>query len=157
MAMQLIRRATEGDVARIVAIARGAYIKYVPRIGREPPPMLADFAAEIAAGHVVVLEIAGTVEGYLISWPKLDAYFIDNIAVDPAHQGLGLGRRLIEYAVREAKGHSLPAIQLYTNSIMTENLAMYARIGFVETHRVMETQFHIETGSLRVYMCWTLP
>jgi hypothetical protein len=54
--MQLIRRATEGDLARIVAIARAAYIKYVPRIGREPPPMLADFAAEIAAGHVVVLE-----------------------------------------------------------------------------------------------------
>jgi ribosomal protein S18 acetylase RimI-like enzyme len=155
--MKLIRRATEDDVARIVAIARGAYIKYVPKIGREPPPMLADFAAEVAASHVVVLEIGGTVQGYLISWPKLDAYFIDNIAVDPAHQGLGLGRRLIEYAVREAKGHSLPAIQLYTNSIMTENLAMYARIGFVETHRVMETQFHIETGSLRVYMCWTLP
>src|SRR6516164_2025946 len=80
--MQLIRRATAGDVARIVAIARAAYIKYVPRIGREPPPMLADFPAEIAAGHVVVLEMSGTVEGYLISWPKIDAYFVDNIAVD---------------------------------------------------------------------------
>jgi hypothetical protein len=81
--MQLIQRATACDVARIVVIARAAYIKYVPRIGREPPPMLADFAAEIAAGHVVVLEIGGTVEGYLISWPKMDAYFVDNIAVDP--------------------------------------------------------------------------
>jgi hypothetical protein len=40
---------------------------------------------------------------------------------------------------------------------MTENIAMYARLGFVETHRVMETQFHIETGSMRVYMCWTFP
>jgi hypothetical protein len=68
----------------MIAIARAAYIKYVPRIGREPPPMLADFAAEIAAGHAVVLEITGTVEGYLISWPKTEAYFIDNIAVDPA-------------------------------------------------------------------------
>ena len=29
--------------------------------------MLADFAAEIAAGHVALLEITGTVEGYLIS------------------------------------------------------------------------------------------
>jgi GNAT superfamily N-acetyltransferase len=89
--MQLIRRTTSCDVARIVAIARAAYIKYVPRIGREPPPMLADFPAEIAAGHVVVLEMSGTVEGYLIAWPKIDAYFVDNIAVDPAHQGLGLG------------------------------------------------------------------
>jgi hypothetical protein len=51
----------------MIAIARAAYIKYVPRIGREPPPMLADFAAEIAAGHAAVLEITGTVEGCLIS------------------------------------------------------------------------------------------
>jgi ribosomal protein S18 acetylase RimI-like enzyme len=154
--MQLIRRATEGDVAQIVAIARAAYIKYVPRLGREPLPMLADYPAEIAAGHVVVFETAGTVGGYLISWPQLEAYFIDNIAVDPVHQGLGLGRQLIEYAVREAKRCDLPAIQLYTNSVMTENLSMYAHMGFIETHRAMETQFHVETGTLRVYMCWTL-
>jgi len=119
--------------------------------------MLADFAAEVAAGHVVVIEIARAVGGYLISWPKMEAYFIDNIAVDPAHQGLGLGRQLMEYAVREAKRHNLSAIQLYTNATMTENLAMYAHMGFVETHRVMETQFHIETGFPRVYMCRMLP
>src|SRR5262249_48580472 len=93
---RMIRRATEDDVARILAIARAAYIKYVPRIGREPPPMLADFAGETAAGHVVVIEVARAVAGYLISWPKMEAYFIDNIAVDPAHQGLGLGRQLME-------------------------------------------------------------
>ena len=34
--MEMIRRATEDDVARIAAIARAAYIKYVPRMGREP-------------------------------------------------------------------------------------------------------------------------
>jgi ribosomal protein S18 acetylase RimI-like enzyme len=59
----------------------------------------------------VVIEVARAVEGYLISWPKMEAYFIDNIAVDPAHQGLGLGRQLMEYAVREAKRHNLSAIQ----------------------------------------------
>jgi GNAT superfamily N-acetyltransferase len=110
----MIRKATEDDVGRIMAIAHAAYIKYVPRLGRKPPPMLADFAAEVAAGHVVVIEVARTVEGYLISWPKMEAYFIDNIAVDPAHQGLGMGRQLMEYAVREAKRHNLSAIQLYT-------------------------------------------
>ena len=41
--MEMIRRATEADVARIVEIARAAYIKYVPRMGRDPPPMFADF------------------------------------------------------------------------------------------------------------------
>ena len=137
----MIRRATEDDVARIAAVARAAYIKYVPRLGREPPPMLADFAAEIAAGHVVVIEIAGAVEGYLISWPKKEAYFVDNIAVDPARQGLGLGRQLMEYAVREAKRHNLSAIQLYTNATMTENLAMYAH-----THLAREGRMTVTIG-----------
>jgi hypothetical protein len=62
----------------------------------------------------------------------------------------------MEYAEREAKRHSLSAIQLFTNVTMTENLAMYAHMGFVETHRVLETPFNIETGLPRVYMCRTL-
>ena len=87
----LIRKATAEDAARIGAIARAAYAKYVPRIGREPPPMVADFAAEVAAGRVVVIEMARAVDGYMIAWPETDAYFIDNIAIDPARQGEGLG------------------------------------------------------------------
>ena len=66
----LIRNAMAEDTARIGAIARAAYAKYVPRIGREPAPMVADFAAEVAAGHVVVIGTAGAVDGYMIAWPK---------------------------------------------------------------------------------------
>src|SRR5262249_47061926 len=76
----LIRKATAEDTARIRAIARAGYAKYVPRIGREPAPMVADFAAEVAAGHVVVIGTAGAVDGYMIAWPETDAYLIDNIA-----------------------------------------------------------------------------
>jgi ribosomal protein S18 acetylase RimI-like enzyme len=142
----LIRTARAEDAARIGAIARAAYVKYVPRIGREPAPMVADFAAEVAAGHVVVIGTAAALDGYLIGWPETDAYFIDNIAVDPAQQGKGLGRQLIAHAVREAKRHHLSAIRLYTNAAMTENLSMYARMGLVETHRALEKGFD------RVYM-----
>src|SRR5262249_40521721 len=125
--MQMIRRAIEGDVARIVAIARAAYIKYVPRIGREPLPMLADFAGEIAAGHVVVLEITGTVEGYLISWPDMEAYFIDNIAVDPAHQGLGLGRQLRICRARSEASQLIrhPTLHQFDNDGESWNLRPY--------------------------------
>ena len=87
----MIRKATEGDVARIGAIAHAAYIKYVPRIGREPPPMLADFAAEIAAGHVVVIEVAQPVEGYLISWPKIGRVFHRQHCCEPGAPRFGTG------------------------------------------------------------------
>ncbi len=136
-----IRAAHADDAARIRAIARAAYEKYVPRIGRAPAPMVADFAAEIAAGHVVVIEAAGMVGGYMVAWPESEAFFIDNIAVDPACQGQGLGRRLMDHAAHTARRHGLRAIRLYTNAAMTENLAMYAHMGFVTTHRAIESGF----------------
>ena len=146
-----IRKATEEDTARIGKIARAAYGKYVPRIGREPAAMAADFAAEVAAGRVVVIGTAGAVDGYMIAWPETDAYFIDNIAIDPTRQGEGLGRHLMDHAVGEAKRRRLSAIRLYTNAAMTENLSMYAHMGFVETHRAVEKGFD------RVYLRWALP
>ena len=146
----LMRRATADDAARVGVIARAAFVKYIPRIGREPTPMLADFAAEIVAGRVTVIEAAGGVNGYMIAWPEADAYFIDSIAVDPERQGEGLGRNLIVHAATEAKRLRLPAVKLYTNVMMTENLSLYAHIGFVETHRAMEDGYH------KVYMRWNL-
>jgi ribosomal protein S18 acetylase RimI-like enzyme len=147
----LIRFATMDDAARIGGLARAAYAKYVPRIGREPAPMVADYDAEIAAQRVVVIGVAGEVSGYMIAWPEADAYFIDDLAVDPGCQGHGLGRCLIEHAVAEANRLRLPALRLYTNAQMTENLSMYAHIGFAETHRAVEKGFH------RVYLRWQLP
>ena len=50
----------------------------------------------------------------------------------------------------DAEGHArragLPAIRLYTQEIMVENIAIYARRGYVETRRA------IEHGLPRVHM-----
>jgi ribosomal protein S18 acetylase RimI-like enzyme len=137
-----IRKARADEARRIGEIARAAYLKYVPRIGREPAPMGADFAAEIAAGRVVVVEAGDTVAGYMIAWPQADGYFIDSIAVDPAAQGRGFGRQLMDHAEREARRHDRSAITLYTNAAMTENLSLYRHMGFVETHRAVEQGFN---------------
>src|SRR5689334_22339373 len=133
----VIRRASAEDAARIGVIARAAYTKYVSRMGREPAPMLADFAAEIAAEHVVVIEIGGVVAGYMIACTEFGTYFIGNIAVDPGLQGEGLGRQLLYHAIAEATHLCFPDIRLYTNAAMTENLSMYAHLGFAETHRAV--------------------
>ena len=51
--------------------------------------MVADYEAEIAARRAVVIEAAGKVSGYMVAWPEADAYFIENIGVDPECQGNG--------------------------------------------------------------------
>jgi GNAT superfamily N-acetyltransferase len=137
-----IRKASADDAEYVRSIAREAFHKYTTRIGREPASMVADFVAAIASDHVVVIETAGIVDGYLIGWPESDAYFIDNIAIEPTRQGEGLGRKLMDHAIDEARRLGLPAVRLYTNVAMSENLPMYAHLGFIETHRAWEDGFH---------------
>jgi len=108
--------------------------------------MLADYGAEIAAGRALVIETDGTIVGYIICKVATDAWLIENVAVDPAHQGKGHGRRLIERAVADAHAAGLHAVRLYTNAAMTENLSLYRHMGFIETHRATQDGYH------RVYM-----
>ena len=108
--------------------------------------MVADYERDVAAQRVVVVEKAGRVSGYMVAWREADAYFIENIGVEPSCQDAGLGRQLMDYATAEAARMLLPAICLYTNAAMFENLSMYTHLGFVETHRVEESGFK------RVYM-----
>ncbi len=41
-----------------------------------------------------------------------------------------------------ARSRGLPEVRLYTNEVMTGNLAYYPRQGYVETHRDTVNGFH---------------
>ena len=141
-----IRPARPCDRPRIEAIVADAYGKYVPRIGQEPGPMLDNYAEKIAAGRVHVIERDGAILGYAVLIAQADAMLLDNVAVAPEAQGMGLGRRLLEWAEAQARAAGFSRIRLYTNAAMTENIALYGRIGYAETHRATEK------GLNRVYM-----
>ena len=143
---QDLRQATPADLEAVEAVVQAAYSHYVARIGRQPGPMLDDYDALIAAGHVHVMEHEGAVAGVLVLIPEGDTMLLDNVAVSPKAQGLGLGRRMLAFAEATAKASGYDSIRLYTNEAMTENLRLYARIGYAETHRAEEK------GLRRVYM-----
>lgn len=128
------------------AIVEAAYKHYIVRIGSKPGPMLDDYAALIAARRVHVMESDGTPKGVLVLIPEPDAMLLDNIAVDPSAQGAGLGREMMLFAEESARKAGYKALRLYTNVMMTENIALYTRAGYVETHRGLEKGLH------RVYM-----
>src|SRR3954452_7909977 len=98
--------------------------------------MLDDYAALIENRRVHVIEHEGTVQGVLVLIPEDDAMLLDNVAVVPTAQGIGLGRKMLEFAEHTAINLSYHRIRLYTNEAMTENIALYLRIGYSETHRV---------------------
>ena len=112
--------------------------------------MLDDYAALIGAGRVHVIDKGGTVLAILVLIPEPDAMLLDNVAVAPEGQGAGLGRTLLQFAERSAREAGYERIKLYTNEAMTENIALYTRLGYAETHRVEEK------GLKRVYMVKTL-
>ena len=133
------------DRPAVEAIVEAAYSPWIACVGRKPGPMLDDYGALIRQGCVHVLD-DGIVQGVIVLRPEQDGMLLDNIAVAPSAQGRGHGRTMLDFAEHATRAAGLPAVRLYTNEAMTENIALYARLGYVETHR------DIANGFRRVYM-----
>ncbi|MPZ10559.1 MAG: GNAT family N-acetyltransferase [Kiloniellaceae bacterium] len=131
-----IRPALLADQARIEAIVEAAYRPYLERMDRPPAPLLDDYARRIADGQTHVLEESGEILGLVVLEPCEDFLLLDNIAVDPACHGRGLGKRLMTFTETEARRQGYAAVELYTNELMVENIARYRHLGYVETKRV---------------------
>jgi ribosomal protein S18 acetylase RimI-like enzyme len=134
-ASRMIRIARAADAAVVTAIVNDAYSVYVARNNKTPGPMRDDYAALIGARRVNILEDGGEIIGLIVLIPEQDTMLLDNVAVHPRMQGRGFGVRLIAFAEQRARDAGFATIRLYTQDIMTENLALYRRLGFTETHR----------------------
>lgn len=141
-----IRQATPEQAAAVAECVSAAYEKYMGRIGREPAPMLADYAALIASGVVYVLQDDGGIKAVLVMILGDGFLLLENIAVRPASQRQGLGHQLMAFVEDRARASRLSEVRLYTNEAMTENLGFYARLGYEETDR------RTEDGYRRVFM-----
>ena len=135
--MSTIRRATPDDLPAIADLVQGAYAVYVPRLGGRPGPMDDDYAQQIEQGQTEVLEDEDTIRGVLVTIPHDDHLLIHNVAVDPDHQGHGIGSRLLDHAEAKAQHEA----RLYTHLLMTENQRRYRRRGYTETHRDAQRVF----------------
>ncbi len=135
----------------VAACVCAAYSGYVPRIGKKLTPMLADYKALIRERVVYVLADGGAIAGVLVLEPVGDAALVENVAVYPSHQGSGLGRELMRFAEEFASERGLREVSLYTNELMTENIAFYHKLGFREVDR------RLDDGYRRVFMSKDLP
>ena len=142
-----IRLATPDDVDAVQACVRAAYTMYLERMEQEPAPMTADYASLVGQGVVHVLDDdpGGDLAGLLVAFAREDHYFIENVAVRPDLHSTGRGRLLLSFAEDEAKRQGFDRIELYTNTVMTENIEYYPRLGYEETGR------HEEDGFERIF------
>ena len=138
-----LRPATGSDAASVAALVDAAYGHYLERIGMRPGPMTDDYAAVIRDRQVTVAEHDGAIVGVVVLSVTDEGFLIDNVAVHPSRRATGLGRALLVFAEAEARRAGFDAIHLYTHEKMTENLALYSRIGYVEYDRRSQGRFSL--------------
>jgi ribosomal protein S18 acetylase RimI-like enzyme len=143
------RRANAADLPAIKTLIDAAYTRYLTRMDKPPAPMLRDYGPSVEAGTTWVTGFPIT--AVLTLYPRDDHLFIENVAVHPGAQGRGLGRALMSFAEEEAARRGFTRMALVTHEAMTENQAIYARLGYTEAGRLAED------GYRRIYMEKRLP
>jgi GNAT superfamily N-acetyltransferase len=133
-----VRLARDVEVAEIASLVRAAYARYRDRMAVEPAPVSADYATLVAAHACRVAVTEERVVGLLVLRPRGGHVLVENLAVLPEAQGRGVGGLLLERAEQEAREAGIGLIRLFTNVVMTENLAFYGHRGFVELERRRE-------------------
>lgn len=94
---------------------------------------------ETAVGYILlaVQERANSVVSHALRW-----LHIEQIGVDPAWQGQGIGQRLMETAVSLAQAQNIPEIQLSTWAFNESAQAFFAKLGYqpmlLRYHRRLE-------------------
>jgi ribosomal protein S18 acetylase RimI-like enzyme len=136
------RHASGGDVAAIERIVAAAYGGYEERIGVRPGPLDDDYAARVAEADAFVAVDRDDVVGFVILVLREDDLLVENVAVDPGSQGRGVGRALLAHAEDFAREHGRDVLRLYTHEKMAANLALYARLGYVEEERATVDRFN---------------
>lgn len=109
--------------------------------------MAADYERAVAEHVIELLEEDGAVIALIELVPAEDHWLIENLAVDPEHQGEGLGDRMLRHAEALARAEGVDELRLYTNAVFASNLTFYARRGFEEWRRG-----EMVPGSVTVFM-----
>jgi GNAT superfamily N-acetyltransferase len=126
-----LRRAHAGDLDALLALQRAAYAANRARLGVEPLPLLADYAAILRDMEVWVARGSdGRFTAALILEPRESDLLLWSIATDPAAQGHGLGHGLLAATQERARQLGRGVVRLYTGTLLRHLVEWYGRHGF---------------------------
>jgi GNAT superfamily N-acetyltransferase len=136
-----MRDATRDDVPRIVALYR------TDEHGNKHDPGGDDVEAgyyaafdviqDDARNRLIVAELSGVVAGsFQLTWvPDMnpdgrEVALIENVIVDSAVRGHGVGSAMMRWAVAEARAHGCYRVTLTSRNVRQDAHRFYARLGF---------------------------
>jgi ribosomal protein S18 acetylase RimI-like enzyme len=127
------RLAKPTDASLVSDLSRSAYVPaYLSVVGEAPKPATENYLSRILDQNVWIATFNDAPVGVLVLERSPLFLMIYSIAVDPNHQGRGLGVALLQYAEMLGAELKVPELRLYTNSRMTKNLHLYRKVGFTE-------------------------
>lgn len=148
--MRVVRAGETTDWSAILSLLQRAFAYMTERIA--PPSSLTRLDAEgvraKAASEICLLaEQDNTITGCVFcEIQPAGVLYIGKLAVEPARQGHGIGRTLLEAAEAEARSRGLIFLRLQTRIELTENHAAFARMGFVRTGETAHPGFDRPTS-----------
>ena len=118
------------EVANARALILRAFAYMQARID-PPSSMLAMSDADLAAfGELWVIRDRGRILACVVLKPRPPFLYLGRLAVDEAHRGTGLARRLFDKAEARARELGLTGIELGSRVELTENHALFRAMGF---------------------------
>jgi GNAT superfamily N-acetyltransferase len=110
-----------------------AYAEALARIASDPDNalMVAERAgAVVGAFHLTVIQYVANRGGRVAQ--------VENVIVDPAARGQGIGETMMRWAIDEARRRGCFRVQLTSNKVRTRAHSFYERLGFVASHEGMK-------------------
>jgi predicted GNAT family acetyltransferase len=109
--------------------------------------MGADYESAIQNHRFDLLYLGDVLAGLIETVDEKDQLLIENVAVSPEFQGLGLGSKLMAHAEEIATSLGYDRVSLYTNQRFSDNIALYCKLGY---H--IEREEDVGGGTIKVDM-----
>ncbi|SRR6266702_4312678 len=130
--IRLIRVATAADRPRLIPLINAAFA--VETFLSGPRTDEQRLAASMEKGTILTAEDA---DGQLVASIYIELRgnrgYSGMLAVDPAHQRSGFGRRMMEAAENHLRRHGCEAVDITVLSLRPELPPLYRKLGFVDT------------------------
>ncbi len=127
-----IRVATDADRPRLIALINSAFsIETFLEGTRTNDERL---AAEMKKGTILIAEESSSrIVACVYTEVRGPRGYLGQLAVDPALQGQGLGRLMVEAAEDRLRAKGCQAVDITVLSMRPELLPLYRRLGYAET------------------------
>ena len=147
------RRATLKDVSHIVEMMADDELGSTRERFQTPlPPEYLDAFKNINADQnqeLIVVEnesseIIGTLQLTFIQYLTYQGGIraqIEAVRIKKAHRGMGIGKKVFEWAINRAKERNAHLLQLTTDKQRPEAIKFYQKLGFKASHQGMKMHF----------------